>query len=373
MPEPITLGVEEEFLVVDAHTGELVPLAPELLEVCAEGDPDLRIMGELNLCQVEIDTTVCTSLSQVSEELATMRGTAATMAGEVGAGLLATGTHPFSAWEDQAVDEQVRRYAEMVDRYRLIAEEHVICGCHVHVGLPTRPLEIPVMNRVLPWLPVTLALSVNSPFWQGLDSGYESYRSEVWQRWPTAGFPPTLHDRDDYAEVLEELQRAEVIREPKDLYWHIRPSHAHPTLEFRICDVPLYLEDTVTLAGIIRALAWVCAYSETMPSRRHSRDLLDAGMWRAARWGLSGDLIDPVERAPRPALDVIDRLLDMCRPGLDAAGDRQVVEDGVQRIIDRGTGASVQRRLSEELESAQLIQELRVAGGTLRPDAARAS
>ena len=373
MPDPITLGVEEEFLVVDCHTGELVPLAAQLLDVVEDNDPDLRIMGELNLCQVEVDTNVCDSLSQVSEELVDLRVRAAGHASEVGAGLLATGTHPFSVWEDQAVDEEVGRYAEMVDRYKLIAQEHVICGCHVHVGLSSRALEIPVMNRVVAWLPALLALSVNSPFWQGMDSGYESYRSEVWQRWPTAGFPPSLHDRDDYAEVLQDLQQAQVIRDPKDLYWYIRPSHSHPTVEFRICDVPLYVEDTVTIAGLVRALAWVGAYSEAMPSRRQSRDLLDAGVWRAARFGLSGDLLDPLEREPRPALDVIDHLLDLCRPGLDASGDREMVEDGVRRIIDRGTGAAVQRRLTDDLDQAEVVHELRIAGGTADADEARAS
>ena len=364
MPEPITIGVEEEFLVVDAHTGELVPMAAELLEAGGQTDPDLRIMGELNLCQVETDTSVCDSLEAVGEELTTLRERGAALAAEVGAGILATGTHPYSIWEDQAIDEDKARYAEMVDRYKLIAREHVICGCHVHVGLPSRALEIPVMGRVQPWLSVLLALSVNSPFWQGVDSGYESYRAEVWQRWPTAGFAPDLHDRDDYRQVLDDLRRAEVVRDPKDLYWYVRPSHAHPTLEFRVCDVPLDVADTVTIAGLVRALTWVAAFTEEMPSRRQSRDLLDAGIWQAARFGIGGDLIDPVARELRPAADVLDGLLQVCQPGLDAAGDRDLVEAGVARILERGSGSAVQRRLHSEMEPADMVAQLRVAGGT---------
>ena len=370
MPDPITIGVEEEFLVVDAHTGELVPLAAELLDARSRLDPDLRIMGELNLCQVETDTSVCDSLEAVGEELSSLRGRAATLAAEVGAGLLATGTHPFSVWEDQAIDEGKARYAEMVDRYKLLAREQVICGCHVHVGLPSRALEIPVMGRVQPWLSVLLALSVNSPFWQGVDSGYQSYRAEVWQRWPTAGFAPDLHDRDDYRTVLEDLQRAEVVRDPKDLYWYVRPSHGHPTLEFRVCDVPLEVEDTVTLAGVVRALTWVAAYSEEMPSRRQSRDLLDAGIWQAARFGVHGDLIDPVARELRPAREVVDLLLQICAPGLDATGDRELVEAGIDRIFERGPGAVRQRQLLSDLDPGDAVAELRSTAGTIADVAA---
>lgn len=374
MPDLITLGVEEEFLVVDGHSGDLVPLAHDVLEAGPDVEPDLRIMGELNLCQLETDTTVCTALDDLDAELTRSRARAARQAAEVGAALLPTGTHPFSVWEDQAIDEGEDRYAEMADRYGLIAREHVICGCHVHVGLPSRALEIPVMGRTLPWLGALLALSVNSPFWQGTDSGYESYRSEVWQRWPTAGFPPDLHDREDYAQVLEDLRRAEVIRTAKDVYWYVRPSEAHPTLEFRACDVPLRVEDTVTIAGIVRALAWVAAFAEQMPSRRQSRDLLDAGIWRAARFGIGGDLIDPIDRIVRPAAEVIERLLDVCRPGLDAHGDRDVVERGVARILERGTGAALQRDLMASDDPAACIRHLRYEGSTAEaPPAEKAS
>jgi carboxylate-amine ligase len=364
MPDPITLGIEEEFLVVDAHTGELQPRAADVLDAATDAGSSLRLMGELNLCQLETDTTVCTTLEEAARELTQLRRDAARQAAAAGAALLPTGTHPFSVWQDQAIDEAVGRYAEMADRYRLIAREHIICGTHVHVGLPSRALEVPVMNRVKPWLPVLLALSVNSPCWQGQDSGYQSYRSEVWQRWPTAGFPPPLQDRDDYFVVLEDLQRAEVIRDAKDLYWYVRPSHAHPTLEFRVCDVPLRVEDTVTIAGLTRGLAWTGAFSERMDSRHQSRDLLAAGIWQAARFGIGGRLLDPVERELRPALDVVDRLLSACADGLDASGDRRAVEEGVRRIVDRGTGAAEQRRLGEELEPAELVRALRVAGGT---------
>jgi glutamate---cysteine ligase / carboxylate-amine ligase len=362
MADELTIGVEEEFLVVDPVSGELVPRAAEILD--HTDHRDLRLMGELNLCQVETDTTVCRSLEQVETELVDLRARAAAQAAEAGVALLATGTHPFSVWQDQAIDEDVGRYAEMADRYELIAREHVICGCHVHVGLPTRALEMTVMNRVRPWLPVLLALSVNSPFWQGEDSGYESYRAEVWQRWPTAGFPPAFHDRDEYDEVLEDLRRAGVIRDPKDLYWYVRPSHAHPTLEFRVCDVPLLVEDTVTIAGLVRALGWVCGYSENIPWRAQSRDLLDAGIWQAARFGTGEELLDPIDRAARPSADVVDRMLDVCRSGLDATGDRARVEDGVRKILDRGPGSVDQRREHSERSLPKVVHRLRELGGT---------
>lgn len=363
MADDLTLGVEEEFLIVDPDSGELVPRASDLLDAGPPDGRDLRIMGELNLCQVETDTTVCHRLDQLEVQVGDLRARAAQQAESVGVALLPTGTHPFSIWEDQAVDEDVGRYAEMVDRYRLIAREHVICGCHVHVGLPTRALEIPVMNRIRPWLPVLLALSVNSPFWQRRDSGYQSYRSEVWQRWPTAGFPPSFHDRDEYEAILEDLRRAEVIRDPKDLYWYLRPSHAHPTLEFRICDVPLLVEDTVTIAGVVRALVLTCGFSEQMSWRSHSRDLLDAGIWQAARFGLAADLIDPVERTSRPAVEVVERMLEVCADALRETGDRERVHDGVSRILDRGPGATEQRRLREGHIGAEMVQRLRKAGG----------
>ncbi|MDQ6616637.1 MAG: glutamate--cysteine ligase [Actinomycetota bacterium] len=371
MPEPLTLGAEEEFLLADVHSGALVPRAREAVAAASMllGD---AVTQELNLCQIEVSTPVCTTLEELGGSLSWLRQQLATGCRPLGLAPLATGTHSFSPWQDQGVDRSSDRYASMEERYQIVARQQVICGYHVHVTLADPSVRVKVMNRVRPWLPLLLALSANSPFWQGADSGYASYRTQVWQRWPMAGMPPTVPGPDDYNNLVAGLIRSGAIEDATHLYWYIRPSARYPTLEFRVCDVCLQPADAVTLAGLLRALVWTCAddqatgWAESANGTSAGEDyqLRDA-VWRAARYGLEGMLVDPETGLAGPAPDVIRSAVARLGPGLDAHDDRARVEHGVERILGEGNGASWQRRVAATVGQNELATRIatRTVGG----------
>jgi carboxylate-amine ligase len=263
----------------------------------------------------------------------------------VGLAPVALGTHPFSDWQDQRIDDENPRYVVMEEKYEVLARQQVICGCHVHLGLGNRDLEILVLDRLQPWLPVLLALSANSPFWHGVDTGYASYRTQVWSRWPTAGFAPEIASRAQYDAVVAELVGAGAIADATHLYCYARPSVRFPTLELRACDVCFSLDHAVAVAGVARGLAWSCAADAVVgsPQAATGRALLDTSMWRAARFGLRGQLVNPLTGRPEPAAAVIDVLLETARPGLEAHDDWVEINDLVAGIVAGGNGADRQR------------------------------
>ncbi|MEA2702398.1 MAG: glutamate---cysteine ligase / carboxylate-amine ligase [Actinomycetota bacterium] len=342
----MTLGVEEEFQVVDLRSGDLVPRA-ELLLPPARAALGGAVELELNLCQIEVGTPVCTTLDEVRTHLTALRHGLASAAVQVGTGVVAVGTHPFGMWQDQQVDLGRERYRRMADVYGIVAHQQTICGCHVHVGIADRDLAIATMNRTRPWLPVLLALTANSPYWQGLDTGYASYRLQVWQRWPTSGMPPQLPSAAEFDRMVARLQSIEAIEDPTFLYWYVRPSARFPTLEFRASDVCLRVEDAVTLAGLIRALAWTCMRDAVEGRIDASPPLeeLDAAMWRAARYGLGSTLVSPSAPTVRPASEVAAEMLAYLAEGLEEHGDGVTVGAGVEAILRRGNGASFQREV----------------------------
>ncbi|MEY2591539.1 MAG: glutamate---cysteine ligase / carboxylate-amine ligase [Acidimicrobiaceae bacterium] len=341
----MTLGVEEEFLIVDAATGELVARAGELFAGAQTRLGD-DVAKELNLCQIEIGTPICHDLAGVRGELTRLRAELTSAAASLGARIAATATHPFGSWRDQRIDPGSDRYRRIADVYQVVARQQVIAGCHVHVGIEDRDLAVEVMNRARPWLPVLVALSANSPFWQGVDTGYASYRLQVWQRWPTSGMPPQLSSAAEFDALVDELVTMEAIEDATFIYWYARPSARYPTIEFRACDVCLDVDATVAVAGVARALAWTCRRNalEDRPDLDVGREVLDAAMWRAARYGLDGTLVSPALRSPIPATQVVQELLEYIEDGLEAHGDRDEVAALVGQIIDVGNGASRQRR-----------------------------
>jgi carboxylate-amine ligase len=338
----LTFGIEEEYLLVDVGSGALGPRAAEVLEAGREID---ALAAELNRCQIEVATGVCDDLAQAQRELEGLRAAVV----RAGAGSrtrpAALASHPFSSWDDQVVNTDNDRYVRLEETYRQVAWQQAICGCHVHIGIDDRDLRIAVMDRVRPWLPVLLALSANSPFWQGTDTGYASYRSIVWQPWPTAAMPPRLDNHSNYEAIVAELTAIEAIENPHSLYWYVRPSAGFDTLEFRVCDVCLRADDAVTIAGLIRALAVVISAeaAAATPYTPPSHPALESALWRAARYGLDGTLVDPTERALKPAAEVVAELVDFVRPGLEEAGDTPRVIAGVDAILARGNGAARQR------------------------------
>jgi carboxylate-amine ligase len=356
-----TIGVEEEFLVVDATTGALRPDGPELLPAARDRLGD-DVHPELHPSQLETNTPVGETLADVRAALTRLRSELAATVAAAGCLLAATGTHPFSPWTDDPVVNP--EYAVVEREYQQLAREQLICGGHVHVGIDDPELAIGVVNGVGPWLSPIVALAANSPFWGGRDTGYASYRTELWRRWPTAGTPGPFADRAEYESVVEALFRTGSVDDSARIYWDVRPSAKFPTVEFRVADVGMTVDDTVMMAGLVRALAVTSAReyeSPAGPSAPVRPELIRAATWRAARYGLSGDLIDAVAGKALPAREMIRCFLDRLRPALVDLGDWDEVSALVERTMADGTGADRQRRVWAAAGDPKAVVDLIVA------------
>lgn len=355
-----TLGIEEEFLIVDPSSAALSTSAGEVL---AQARPILgeQVTSELNRCQVETNSAVCATLDEASTELGRLRRGLMQGAAQAGTAVVALASHPWSAWHDQQVNTDTEHYRQLLSTYQQVANQQVICGCHIHVHVDDPDQRIVAMNRVRPWLPVLAALSANSPWWQGSDTGYASYRTVVWRAWPTATFPPTLDGYDGYQRLVDTLTKIEAIDTPAALYWHVRPSAKLPTLEYRVCDVCLQFEDAVTLAGLVRALTTTALDTEPV-NPVPVNAVLDSALWRAARFGLDGELVDPSTASLRSGPEVVQHLLDYVEGALRDSGDHGRVASGVAEIVRRGSGSRFQRqRLMADLSSEAFLSEVAAA------------
>jgi len=353
----VTIGVEEEFLVVDRESRALSPRAPELIEGASSlGE---HVCAELNLCQIEVDTPVCTDLAELGASLRSMRQVLHDVGVRLGIAPAATATHPFSSWRQVAVDLGEERYERMTNRFRRLAHEHVICGCHVHIGVEDAMERFTILQAARAWVPTLLAMSVNSPYWQGEDTGYASYRSVVWSRWPTAGMPPDATSPEELEQIIADLKAVDAIEDETHLYWWVRPSLRHPTVEFRVCDTFLFVDDAVAVAGLIRGLCWTALHAPDVLGPVPHDQVLRSAVWRAARHGLRRDLVDPWQRSTRPAGDVVRDLVEAARPGLEHFGDQAVVDGLVAQLLTRDTGASAQRLVrAEEAESGEPVVDM---------------
>jgi glutamate---cysteine ligase / carboxylate-amine ligase len=373
------VGVEEELLVVDP-TGRPVPLGPAALESAArrgEGetvaehdradraqrgeaphrpaddagraaadgdDPRGGLVPELKAQQIEFATRVCADLTDVSTDLRHWRGRADAAARSVGARVVALASSPVDV---EPVTTPGERYTEMAEVFGLTALEQLTCGCHVHVAVDDDEEGVAVLDRIRVWLPVLTALTANSPFWLGRDSGHASFRSQAWNRWPSSGPNELFTDAAHYHRLIADLLATETIVDTGMVYFDARVSERWPTVEVRVADVALHVEDAVTLAGLVRGLVETAArdWRAGVPAPDVRSEVVRVAAWRAARSGTTGDLVHPATGRPAPAADVVGALLDHVRPALADAGDGQRVPDGVARVLREGTGADFQRRV----------------------------
>ena len=357
-------GVEEEFQILDVggalcqRIGELLPRLRGTL-----GD---SVAGELYQSQVETGTPICDSLDRARAELARLRAAVIAEAERIGCRIGAAGTHPFSHWRDQRINPKAR-YVNLRTDNRWLVGEQVVFGCHVHVGLPSKDAAVRTMNRVRVWLPPLLALTGNSPFWTGDDTGYASFRAELWRRWPASGPPYVFASGAEYDGVNAALVGAGVVREATKVYWDVRPSERYDTIEFRIADVQTTVEEALMVAGLVRALVRTChedAVRGTAPPAVRP-EMLAAARWLAARDGVEGRLLDPFTSEPRPAAAVVERLLDFARPALEEHGDWEAVTEQVARTMAEGTGAERQRAVYAKSGRVQDVIE-RIVEDTAR-------
>ncbi|HVG32810.1 MAG TPA: carboxylate-amine ligase, partial [Pyrinomonadaceae bacterium] len=341
--EEFTIGVEEEYQIINTKTRELHSRQERILDGAQEALGD-EVTAELYLSQIEIGTPICRALAEVRRELVRLRGEVIASAEREGNGIAAAGTHPFSHWGEQQITPKAR-YVGIAQDYQQLAREQLIFGCHVHVGINDREAAIQVMNRARTWLAPLLALAANSPFWLGVDTGYASFRTEIWRRWPMAGTPQVFASRAEYDRVIEALVKTESITDATKIYWDVRPSARFETVEFRVTDVCMTVDEAVMLAGLVRTLAETC-YGQAIrdePARHARPELLRAAKWRAARYGLDADLIDTEEERAVPAAELIEKLLAFLRPVLEARAEWDEVSGLVRQTIERGTGATRQR------------------------------
>jgi glutamate---cysteine ligase / carboxylate-amine ligase len=340
-----TLGVEEEFCIVDARTGVLRPRAEEVVPLARER-LGAQVESELNRAQVETGTTVCRTLAEVRADLERLRRLLREAAAEAGCSVISAGTHPTAvAATDSGVNPSKERYRRLEREFQAVAREQLVNGCHVHVGIADADLAVEVLDRVRPWLPTVVALAANSPFWAGTDSGYASYRTEVWARWPLTGTPERLGSRAEYDQLVADLRSVDALPDASFLYWDVRPSARYDTLEFRAADASLDVDGAVMVAGLCRALARTAAAEATSgtPGPRLRSELYGAARWRAARYGVEGALVDLAECTTAPAPDVVQRLLAHLRPALDEEGDWDEVSALVDGAVQGGNGAVRQR------------------------------
>jgi YbdK family carboxylate-amine ligase len=339
-----TFGIEEEFHLVDPETFALLP-SPELGASAMLGEAGPHLHAEITTTQLETASDICCSLADLRAELAITRAEAAAAAGAAGRALLAASTHPFGSWREQGLTA-APRYEAMVVRWAVLALQQDICGCHVHVGVPDLETAVAVMDRVRPYLPLLLALTGSSPFHDGLDTGYDSYRTQWWSRWPISGPPEYFGSAERFTEVVDGLVATGVIADRSHLYWDVRPSYHLPTVEFRIGDVCTSVDDAVLHAALIRSLVRVLAARAVRdePFDNPRPELLRAARWRAARHGIGGELFDLRLGRLVDARIAIRRFLAELEEDLRAAGEWDEVVVLVQELLFRGTSATRQRR-----------------------------
>ncbi|GAB2843579.1 carboxylate-amine ligase [Lentzea nigeriaca] len=356
------LGVEEEFLLVDPRTGEPVPRALEVARWARE-QFGVEFDLELTAAQLEAKTTACHDLAEVRRQLLGARFIAAESARQLGCLLLAVAVPPIGASRMQITADD--RYRQIADDYGRLAVEQLICGCHVHVSVPDRETAVQVCNHVRLWLPVLGMVTANSPFAHGRDTGYASWRSMVWSRWPVSGPPPWFSSAQHYDEVCDSLVATGAARDLKMIYWDVRPSSHLPTVEVRVADVAATVDEAVLLAALVRALVAtaVCDVRRGVAASNVPVELLRLAAWKAARDGLSGQAFDVMSGQLLPARLLLDRLVSRVRDQLVAIGDLGVVLR-VLSVVDRcGDGATRQRKAFSVARSLhnvvdQLAEEL---------------
>ena len=338
---PRTLGAEEEFHLVDLKTRRLTARAPELLAELSD-----HYVAELQRCVVETNTRVVDSLDGLHDELVDHRRVLVDTAAELGIGVVAAGAMPLSVPAEMQVTK-TPRYRQMLADYQLLAREQLICGTQVHVGVDDRDEAVAVAHRVSAYLPTLLALSASSPFASdGSDTGYSSLRTLVWQRWPTTGLAAPVQSAEEYDTLVKDLVASGVISDAGMVYFDVRPSNSAPTLELRVCDSCPSVDTILLIAGLFRALVEreVDAARAGTPATILSPALGRAAVWRAARSGLEGDLVDVRAPAGRPASEVVTELVESLRPQLEDSGDWDIVSELTRQVLIAGTSSARQRR-----------------------------
>lgn len=342
-----TFGVEEELLLVDPGDGRPRPTGERVIRRAGErsdslGEDRPLVEPEFKLEQAEIGSKPTASATELAQDLRYLRGELATAGAAAGVHIAALATSPTKVRPTVTTDP---RYERMVETFGLLAREQLTCGQHVHVSVDSRAEGVGVLDRIAPELPLMVAMSANSAFWQGQDSGYHSYRTVVWGLWPTAGPTAGFGDEAGYDAAITDLLASGAAMDDGMIYFDARLSSHYPTVEIRVADVCTDVDDAVLLAVLCRALveSAATAWRAGEPALPVRAELLKGATWRAARYGLSGELYDPVARRAIPAFDLLEQVIDRVTPELTATGDLELARAGLDRLRRNGTGSEAQR------------------------------
>jgi len=343
-----TIGVEEEYQTIDPVTRDLRSHIHS--EIIAKGKLRMeeRIKAEMHQSVVEVGTGVCKNIKEAKSEVAELRREMIALAQENGLALAAGATHPFADWRAQEIypDE---RYRRVVEDMQLVARANLIFGLHVHVGIEDRETTIHLMNSMRYFLPHLLALSTNSPFWLGMNTGLKSYRCKVFDKFPRTNIPDYFPSWGEYENFIKLLIKTNCIDNAKKIWWDIRPHPFFNTIEFRVCDIPMRADETIAIAALIQATVAKLhkLYTANQGFRLYRRALIMENKWRAARYGLDGKMIDFGKQTEVPARDLVAEYLEFVDDVVDELGSREEL-NYLHKILEHGTGADRQLRVFAE-------------------------
>ncbi len=354
--ELFTLGIEEEFQLIDPETRDLKSHVQHLLD--DEHTLADQLKPELHQSVIEVGTNICRDIKEARREVVGLRRDLAELARRNGLTIAAAGTHPFAHWKDQLITEN-QRYKEIVDDLQQIARANLIFGLHVHVGIEDRELAVHIMNAARYFLPHIFALSTNSPFWQGRDTGLKSFRSKVFDRFPRTGIPDHFQSHSEYENYIKLLIKTRCIDNAKKIWWDIRLHPFFNTLEYRICDVPMRVDETIALAALIQAVTVKLhkLIKQNLGFRLYRRILLNENKWRAARYGISGKLIDFGKQEEVDCSALIHELLAFIDDVVDELGSREEI-NYIHEILRTGTGADRQLAVYGQTQDLKAVVDL---------------
>ncbi|HEX3084404.1 MAG TPA: carboxylate-amine ligase [Pyrinomonadaceae bacterium] len=354
MSNQFTLGIEEEFQIVDPHTREL---RSHVCEILAQGKTLLgeQVKPEMIQSMIEVGTGICNDIQEARADITNLRAVLSDLVRKQGLEIVAAGTHPFSHWQDQKIFENAR-YELIVEENQMLARSLLTFGLHVHVGIADPERAIQIMNAVRYMLPHVLALSTSSPFWLGVHTGLKSYRSEVFTRFPRTGIPDHFESDSAFQRYVQLLIKTGCIDDAKKIYWDVRPHPFFPTLEFRICDIPTRVDDTIAIAALFQALVAKVdrLLDQNLTFRLHHKMLIEENKWRAVRYGLDGKMIDFGKGKEVPIRDLIRELLHFVDKVVDDLGSRKEIEH-IHTILERGTSADEQLRVWRETDDIKSV------------------
>ena len=347
MTSRFTVGIEEEFQIVDPQTRELRSHVSEILEAgkMLLGE---KVKPEMIQSMIEVGTGVCRNIQEARQDITRLRAIISSLARRKNLEIVAASTHPISHWQDQKIFED-RRYELLIEEIQMVARSLLIFGLHVHVGIEDRERSVHVMNAARYFLPHVLALSTSSPFWLGINTGLKSYRSEVFKKFPRTDIPDHFDSYASFQRYIDLLVKTGCIDNGKKIWWDVRPHPFFPTLEFRVCDIPTRVDDTVAIAALFQAIVAKLnsLIEKNLGFRLYRRMLIQENKWRAVRYGLDGKLIDFGKRIEVPLRDLMYEYLHLIEDVVDELDSREEI-NYIHKILENGSGADRQLRIFRE-------------------------